>query len=389
MRCSQHFANWFDGENRVLGWDRRRACARCSMPVVDHSRRAWSRASGRESRYGRRHVAVTLRPGPRPVALLVTSWGGSLDSLWRDAVAETLLRAATATLLFNGTHARLVETSRSFNRRYAEFELDQTLDDPRSFRALWTLVNSSSLSDLVVASDHHEAGVCRSLRTGVLAASGDILSALIGPRARGSWTIDEAFEQALTIVYRILFLLFAEARALVPLWHPTYRDSYSIENLREAVERPLGARGLWDALRAIARLAHAGCRAGDLRVTPFNGRLFAPVWTPLAERRNLDDEAARRAMLALSTRPCSDRRGRERIAYRDLGVEQLGAVTRRCSTTGRAGGMRLPRLWNFGRVQASGKPAARFIRLNRSRNSSFAGRLVPWFGMPRRSGFCS
>jgi type I restriction-modification system DNA methylase subunit len=79
-------------------------------------------------------------------------------------------------------------------------------------------------------------------------------------------------------------------------------------------------------LQAIARLAHAGCRAGDLRVTPFNGRLFAPSRTPLADRRDLDDEAARRAVLALSTRPAPDRAGRERIAYRDLGVEQLGAV---------------------------------------------------------------
>ena len=106
----------------------------------------------------------------------------------------------------------------------------------------------------------------------------------------------DSFEQALTIVYRMLFLLFAEARALVPLWHPVYRESYSLEALRDAAEQSPRAAGLWDALRAIARLAHAGCRAGDLRVTPFNGRLFAPARTPLAERRDLDDEAARRAM---------------------------------------------------------------------------------------------
>ena len=84
--------------------------------------------------------------------------------------------------------------------------------------------------------------------------------------------------------------------------------------------------GLWDALRAVARLAHAGCRAGDLRVTPFNGRLFSPSKTPLAERRDLDDDAARQSLVALSTRPARDGAGRERIAYRDLGVEQLGAV---------------------------------------------------------------
>jgi hypothetical protein len=73
-------------------------------------------------------------------------------------------------------------------------------------------------------------------------------------------------------------------------------------------------------------MAHAGCQAGDLRVTPFNGRLFAPAHTPLTNRRDLDDGAARRAILALSTRTVADRAATERIAYRDLGVEQLGAV---------------------------------------------------------------
>ncbi len=103
-------------------------------------------------------------------------------------------------------------------------------------------------------------------------------------------------------------------------------DSYSIDSLRTVAEQPPPASGLWNTLQAIARLAHAGCRAGDLRVTPFNGRLFSPARTPLADRRDLDDEAARRAVLALSTRPAPDRSGLERIAYRDLGVEQLGAV---------------------------------------------------------------
>jgi hypothetical protein len=83
---------------------------------------------------------------------------------------------------------------------------------------------------------------------------------------------------------------------------------------------------LWDAFRAIARLAHAGCRAGNLRVTAFNGRLFSPSWTPLAERRDLDDERARRALLSLATRTARYGGTRDRIAYRDLGVEQLGSV---------------------------------------------------------------
>src|SRR5436190_15524021 len=232
---------------------------------------------------------------------------------------------------------RIVDAVRLYSRRHVEFDLDLALDDDRTLSAFCCLASADrfatnqtpdALHAIVAASERHGAGVCRSLKDGVLAASIAVLDALVAgrrtPHAREN-DID-SFEQALTIVYRLLFLLFAAARGLVPLWHPVYRDSYSIEALGTLAEQTGGACGLWAALRAIARLAHSGCRAGDLRVTAFNGRLFAPTGTPLAERRDLDDEAARRALIALSTRPAPDRAGRERIAYRDLGVEQLGAV---------------------------------------------------------------
>jgi hypothetical protein len=288
-------------------------------------------------------LAATLRSTGRSIALLVTPWGEPLDPLWRLAVTVSMRRSALWCVLFDGLRLRIVDASRLYARRHIEFDLDLALDHPRSLAALWQTAGASpmtadpadeaSLHALVAASDRHTTGVCRSLRDGVLAASGDVLRALVANRR---WTVDrherrtvdlqDGFEQALTIVYRMLFLLFAEARALVPLWHPVYRDGYSLEALRDVAERSTRTPGLWDALRAIARLAHAGCRAGDLRVTAFNGRLFSPTRTPLADRRGLDDEAARRAVMALSTRPASDRVGRERIVYRDLGVEQLGAV---------------------------------------------------------------
>lgn len=166
-------------------------------------------------------------------------------------------------------------------------------------------------------------GVTRSLRGGVLEASTQVFAALLA-RER-SRTVADVFDQSLTIVYRLLFLFFAEARALVPLWNPVYRESYSAESLRTLALQG-NAVGLWDTLRAMSKLAHSGCHAGDLKVTAFNGRLFSPARTPAAERRTLDDRAARRAVLALSTRIATDGESLERISYRDLGVEQLGAV---------------------------------------------------------------
>src|SRR6266542_3382804 len=289
-------------------------------------------------------IAATLRAGTTPVAIVVAPWAEPLDPLWRLAVTQAMRRSANWCLLFDGLRLRLVDASRLYARRYLEFDLELVLDSPVAFAAFWRTFSATSLTadradaaslhSLVAASDRHAAGVCHSLRDGVLEASEHVLRAFLGnnrptnrrlPR-RSATGAKAEFEQALTIVYRMLFLLFAEARALVPVWHPVYRESYSLETLRDVADEPRRMPGLWDALRAIARLAHAGCRAGDLRVTPFNGRLFSPGRTPLAERRDLDDEEARQAVRALSSRPSADRAGRERIACRDLGVEQLGAV---------------------------------------------------------------
>ena len=285
----------------------------------------------------RQRVAVGLgRAASHPVVLAACGWGERLDPLWRVAIVHAQGQAARWALLFNGTELRLVDATRPYSRRFTQFDLAAVQDDDRSFAAFWVVEHLLSTDDahglhaLVSASEQHGGSVCRSLRSGVLSASADILAALLAGASGGvgvaAATAGGAFEQALTITYRILFLLFAEARGLVPLWHPVYRDSYSIATLCASAARGESAPGVWEALAAASRLAHAGCRAGDLRVTPFNGRLFNPSRTPLAEQRHMDDGAATRALVALTTRVAGDRGGREPIQYRDLGVEQLGAV---------------------------------------------------------------
>ena len=281
-------------------------------------------------------IVATLGDPPRPLAFVVTRFGDRLGPLWREAAIAARERGADWALLYNGVALRLVDATRMHARRHLEFDLDESAT-AEGVAALWLTLASTALGSdgplstrsLVAASDRHAVGVCRSLRDGVLDASTDVLDALTRGRRRSEAALHGSFEQALTIVYRLLFLLFAEARGLVPLWHPVYRESYSVEALRDAAERSTVTPGMWEAVRAMTRLAHAGCRAGDLRVTPFNGRLFAPSRTPLAERRDLDDRKARTAVLALATRPGVHGGARDRITYRDLGVEQLGAVYER------------------------------------------------------------
>ncbi|MBI2833332.1 MAG: N-6 DNA methylase [Acidobacteria bacterium] len=277
-------------------------------------------------------LLTTARGTGVPIAIV--TWNASLNGVWRAAVREALASASRWCFCFNGSWLRLVDAHRSYARRHLDIDLAALADDDGKATLALRLLAAESfegpsfVEQALQASDRHASSVCASLQQGVREALSELLLAFAAGRRPGgkvSLRLDDCFDQALTIVYRVLFLLFAEARHLVPVWHPVYRDSYTIESLRRSIDDTTPARGLWEALQAICRLAHAGCRAGDLHVTPFNGRLFAPSRTPMAESR-VGDHFAGRAVLALTTRVARDGHRREPIAYRDLGVEQLGAV---------------------------------------------------------------
>jgi hypothetical protein len=165
---------------------------------------------------------ATLRTDGSVVVLLVAHWGERLDPLWRVAVVEARRRGASWCLLFNGTHLRLVNATRVFSRRYAEFDLDCIADDETTACATGMVLGAKALSPggnrreaavdaLVDLSERHASAVCRSLRQGVLEASEHVLRALVARPHTES--VNDAFEQSLTIVYRMLFLFFAEARS--------------------------------------------------------------------------------------------------------------------------------------------------------------------------------
>jgi hypothetical protein len=300
---------------------------------------------------------------PAGVALFVGEWKDSPETLWRSAVRAGIGLRASWCLCTNGHELSLVDTQRTYSRASVQFDMARAIEDPRTLRVFWGVMRAEAFRvqqnaapivlQIIRASARHGQAVSRSLRFGVLEAVQQLLAGLLGakprcrdtpsPRTPSQNELLAGFDESLTIVYRVLFLMFAEARGLVPSWHPIYRDSYTIEALRGNVEHPDQGRGLWETLQAIARLAHHGCHAGSLVVPPFNGRLFSPARAPLAESCSVDDEIARQALLALSTtriagppsprgprragrRKPANQMGRVRINYRDLGVEQLGAV---------------------------------------------------------------
>jgi hypothetical protein len=281
--------------------------------------------------------------GSLAAVAVAAPWGRDHPASWRESVRLGIGAGVRWCLCFNGPSLRLFDAHRTHSRRFAELDLAAVATHPATFSVTWRLLRgttflsrdgATSLDDAVEISERHRTSVRESLQEGVHDSLTHLTAAFLAastrrPRAGCHGPVDPAaaFDEALVVIYRILFLLFAEARGLVPVWHPIYRNSYTVEALRPGIETLPRPRGVWEAVQAMARLAHRGCRAGTLRVPPFNGRLFSPAHAPLADVLSLDDKAVRDALMAVTTR--RGQQGLQRIAYADLGVEHLGGVYER------------------------------------------------------------
>ena len=157
----------------------------------------------------------------------------------------------------------------------------------------------------------------------MLDASTAVLGALVRRRPRPA--LESAFEQALTVVSESCSSSLRRPGGS-SRYGTRYRDSYSIDVLvahqlvKGAVSWFMGSARRGQPPACTQAATPAICRS-----TRSIGRLFAPASAPLADRRDLDDEAARRALVSITTRSAVDGSGQQRISHRDLGVEQLGA----------------------------------------------------------------
>ena len=301
-------------------WDRI-ALPFCSMFGLDLT------STGSDTRLCR---GVIKRRGATVGAAVVTAFGQPQGSAWRDSVRAALPADTRWCWCFTGPDVRVFDAAHTHSRRFLLLDLEDAATRPETFAlTLHLLTAERALDEAVAASQRHRVQVRESLQAGVRDALAHLTTAFAAAarKRRRASPAPSVLDESLIVVYRVLFLLFAEARGLVPIWHPVFRASYTLEAMRESIERLPRPRGIWDALQAITRLAHQGCHAGTLRVAPFNGRLFSPVDAPLAASAPLDDVAVRGALLALTTRKTAD--GRHRISYADLDVEHLGGVYER------------------------------------------------------------
>lgn len=160
------------------------------------------------------------------------------------------------------------------------------------------------------------------------------------------------YEGLLGTLMRLVFLLYAEDRDLLPTERSgaaveIYEQGYSVRGLyaRLAEDRALHPDtmdervGAWGRLLALFRLVHRGHPSGW--ITARGGKLFNPGSFPFLEGRDQDDPTTAAQVLPLrdgailrileglmtiEARTLGGERVRERLSYRSLDVEQIGSV---------------------------------------------------------------
>ena len=334
-------------------------------------------------------IAVRTRGLTGPAPLVIVEARGALaleDLLSKDE--KTLLRSfhtddeeivSTARLLSHlfvaddgpqfalvlaGELALVTERERWPEGRYLAVNLQlvgERNDDKRGGeidRALTCLAADSLAPDaegsiwwstVIEESVKHTVGVSEDLREGVRLSIEIIANEVVTRRAAQELTPPPADQaqplarQSLRFLYRILFLLYAEAApelGVLPVGEPAYEQGYSVDRLRELtlteLVTPRGRNGthLYESLRLLFELVDRGHDGGGdepaaaegLTFRSLRADLFKPEATALIDEVKLGNAALQQVLRHLLLSKEAKGRDRGFISYAQLGINQLGAV---------------------------------------------------------------
>lgn len=196
----------------------------------------------------------------------------------------------------------------------------------------------------------HTVGVSQDLREGVRESIEIIANEVVNRRRQRKLEPLPANQaqplamQSLRFLYRILFLLYAEASPeleVLPVGAPEYDAGYSLDRLRELVQVPLvtqramNGTHLYDSLGILFRLVDEGHQEDltetttGLQFHSLRADLFTKKATALIDEVGLGNQALQQVLeRLLLSKEQHGRKGQQRgyISYAELGINQLGAV---------------------------------------------------------------
>ena len=197
----------------------------------------------------------------------------------------------------------------------------------------------------------HTVGVSKDLREGVRSSIEILANEVVRRRAaRGLEPLAQERAQDLALqslryIYRIIFLLYAEASpelGVLPVGATEYDAGYGLDRLRELALRELHEESaqagthIYESLDRLFHLVDEGhneqvpaAQEGSfdgLVFRPMRADLFRPVATALIDEVGLGNGALLRVLRHLLLTKENSKGGRGFISYVELGINQLGAV---------------------------------------------------------------
>ncbi|WP_242657770.1 Eco57I restriction-modification methylase domain-containing protein [Mycobacterium kubicae] len=300
-----------------------------------------------------------------PVTLAVTSEKTDQIASVAKAITQIFISddPPRYLLVVAGAAALVTDAARWSEGRYLAFDVATALDrrDDKAtgelaFHAgLWSadvlLPNDDGKTTLDIFtedSEKHAVGVSEDLREGLRISIEKIANEVLAQRRLKGEPVEGIPElprdlttQSLRFLYRILFLLFAEARpelGILPVGAPEYGSGYGLDRLRDIIQVPLtgpSADGhhLHDSLNLLFRLVNDGHNAdsadGDgLVFEAMRSDLFDKKRTPLIDEARLSNRVLQEVLTLLLLSKPSKNKNKQRgyISYAQLGINQLGAV---------------------------------------------------------------
>ena len=276
---------------------------------------------------------------------------------------ERLLRQTnvTAGLLFNGTTLRLISAPRGENSGWMDFQVRdmvQTAGRPicSAMRALLSQTRLLSvprdkrLNALLDDSRKFQNEVSERLAEQVLHSLYELLRGFQAAHDASKGELlrqplaedpDEVYRGLLTVVLRLVYLLYTEERDMLPQ-DETFLDAYSPSSLYERLRADAALYpdtmdqryGAYAQMLALWRMVHDGAKAPEMWLAPRYGDLFHPDRYPFLEGRSQEprqvveriepplvgDGTVYRVLEKLIVLDG------ERISYRALDVEHIGSV---------------------------------------------------------------
>jgi hypothetical protein len=265
-------------------------------------------------------------------------------------------------ILINGKKIRLLrDFFHSITKGFLEFDLESIFEtaNTEQFRVLYRILHRSRIENQYQGKqevEYDEEGNAieiedncllesfhkKSRETGVKVGNklrdqvidsieklGNGFAENLNPDEFQNGKVKEFYAEILNIIYRLLFLMFAEQKGWLPVRNSVYARTYSLNALREMAERGNYSHDeehdLWEGLKITFKLVANGYefKNGD-KINAFGGQLFSDKKITIIKNLSLKNKYLLDAIYYLSYFKLDNLSNR--INYANLAIDELGSV---------------------------------------------------------------